>query len=498
MTNPTSNFGWQMPTNTDLVTDLPADFEVFGQAVDTTLADLKGGTSGQVLAKASATDMDFTWTTPEIGDITAITVTAPITGGGTTGSVGIAISDASTSAKGAVQLSDSTSTTSSVLASTPTATKTAYDLAAAAIPKSTVTTAGDVIYATGSGAVTRLGIGTAGQVLTVNSGATAPEWATASSGSASVAGKNAAINGAFQIWQRGTSIAFGAGTYTADRWQGYNSSVVGTASRQATNDTTNLPNIQYCARVQRTASSSATTTIQYAQTLESINSIPYAGKTITFSFYARKGANYSATSSLLNTLVVSGTGTDQNVLTGFTGSSSFINQNATLTTTWQRFSYTATVATSATQLGFLFNFSPTGTAGAADYFEVTGVQLEMASSATQFSTATNSIGSELALCQRYYYQSDSQIWTNLQYQANVNVSRGGTLFLPQFMRVAPTLTLFDSPGNSGKISVSASSGGYSDNISPNMFGLGSNTYAYYAVGSYVLGYTSKITASAEL
>jgi hypothetical protein len=61
MTNPTSNFGWQMPTSTDLVTDLPADFEVFGQAVDTSLADLKGGTTGQVLPKASNTNMDFTW-----------------------------------------------------------------------------------------------------------------------------------------------------------------------------------------------------------------------------------------------------------------------------------------------------------------------------------------------------------------------------------------------------------------------------------------------------
>ncbi len=50
-----------MPTSSDLVTDLPADFEVFGQAVDTALADLKGGTTGQVLAKNSGTDMDFTW-----------------------------------------------------------------------------------------------------------------------------------------------------------------------------------------------------------------------------------------------------------------------------------------------------------------------------------------------------------------------------------------------------------------------------------------------------
>jgi hypothetical protein len=61
MSNPTSSFGWQMPTASDLVTDLPADFETFGQAVDTTLADLKGGTTGQVLSKASNTDMDFTW-----------------------------------------------------------------------------------------------------------------------------------------------------------------------------------------------------------------------------------------------------------------------------------------------------------------------------------------------------------------------------------------------------------------------------------------------------
>ena len=65
MTNPTSNFGWQMPTSTDLVTDLPADFETFGQAVDTSLADLKGGTTGQVLSKASNTDMDFTWVTSD-------------------------------------------------------------------------------------------------------------------------------------------------------------------------------------------------------------------------------------------------------------------------------------------------------------------------------------------------------------------------------------------------------------------------------------------------
>jgi hypothetical protein len=185
MSNPTTPFNWQMPTNTDLVTDLPADFEVFGQAVASSMADLLGGTSGQILSKATNADMDFTWINNDQGDITGITATSPLTGGGTSGAITVGIQSASTSQSGAVQLSDSTSTTSSVLAGTSTAVKAAKDAAdaaqttaTAAIPKSTVTTAGDVIYATGSSAVTRLGIGTSGQVLRVNSGATAPEWAT--------------------------------------------------------------------------------------------------------------------------------------------------------------------------------------------------------------------------------------------------------------------------------------------------------------------------------
>jgi hypothetical protein len=53
-----------MPTATDLVTDLPADFNVFGQGVDTSMQDLLGGTTGQVLSKTSATNMDFTWISP--------------------------------------------------------------------------------------------------------------------------------------------------------------------------------------------------------------------------------------------------------------------------------------------------------------------------------------------------------------------------------------------------------------------------------------------------
>jgi hypothetical protein len=89
MANPTNPFSWQMPTASDLVTDLPADFETFGQAVANSMADLLGGTSGQILSKASNTDMDFTWITNDVGDITAVTAGTGISGGGTSGAVTI-------------------------------------------------------------------------------------------------------------------------------------------------------------------------------------------------------------------------------------------------------------------------------------------------------------------------------------------------------------------------------------------------------------------------
>lgn len=91
MANPTTYFGWVMPTSTDLVTDLPADFNVFGQGVDTSLQDLLGGTTGQVLSKASNTNMDFVWIANDTGDITGVTAGTGISGGGTSGTVTVSI-----------------------------------------------------------------------------------------------------------------------------------------------------------------------------------------------------------------------------------------------------------------------------------------------------------------------------------------------------------------------------------------------------------------------
>jgi hypothetical protein len=256
------------------------------------------------------------------------------------------------------------------------------------------------------------------------------------------AGKNALFNSAMEIWQRGTSFTTASifSQYTADRWYAVRGATTGaTWTRQLTNDTTNLPFIQYCFRGQRDSGNTSTTALSLSQTLENVDSTRFIGQIVTLSFYARAGANYSAASSGLVAQLKSGTGTDQNVLTPFTGSTNVINQTATLTTTWQRFSYTGTVSTTATQLAPVFIFIPSGTAGANDYFEVTGVQLELGSTASAFARNNGTIQGELAACQRYYYRQNGT--TNTPFGFGMAASTTSfRLSLPykQPMRVAPS------------------------------------------------------------
>jgi len=276
----------------------------------------------------------------------------------------------------------------------------------AASPQSTLSAKGSLVSASAANTLAELAVGSDGQTLVANSAATTG----LSYAGNYAAGKNKIINGDFGVWQRGTSVAIagaGVGGFTSDRFAIYNrANQAMTISRQATNDTTNLPFIQYCARVQRNSGQTGVQNIYFGTPLDTATSVPLAGKSVTLSFYARKGADYSPTSSILLSDIMTGTGTDQNGITGGTYTGSVDNnQNNTLTTTWQRFTQTITVPVTATEITISFYWVPTGTAGTNDYFEITGVQLEASSVATAFQTATGTVQGELAACQRYYIRT---------------------------------------------------------------------------------------------
>jgi hypothetical protein len=205
---------------------------------------------------------------------------------------------------------------------------------------------------------------------------------------------------------------------------------------------TTLDGFQYAVRIQRTAADISTTEMYIGQSFESANSIPFANKTVVLSFWARAGANFSSTSNILSVRLYTGTGTDQSGLgSSFTGTASPISANATLTTSWQRFQYTATLASTATQMQLLVFAGTTGTAGAADYYDVTGFQVELGAIATPFSRSQGTIQGELAACQRYYYRTGVGSATITTYGLGMAVSTtsaGIYIQYPVTMRVNPT------------------------------------------------------------
>jgi hypothetical protein len=268
--------------------------------------------------------------------------------------------------------------------------------------------------------------------------------------------KNFITNGAFNIWQRATTYALttSAAYGAADRW----AAIMGSSAAGIFNRDTNAPvGFFYNAKVGRNNGSSLTNQPSIMQVLETINSVALAGQTVTLSYYAKKGANFSAASSIMAVAAFSGSGLDQspaNMIAGsWTSQATPLSTSDTLTTSWQRFQHTFTIVSTATQVGVIFSFLPVGTAGADDNFYIAGIQLEIGSAAGAFENRP--FATELALCQRYYEKSFTYSVAPVQNSGDNNGQLEGIAgkagaaaeFLPMRFttrkRVAPTVTLYN-------------------------------------------------------
>jgi predicted secreted protein len=346
MANPTTNFGWVMPTSTSLVTNLPADFNTFGQAVDTSMAQLKGGTTGQILSKTSATDMAFTWITNDVGDITAVTAGTGISGGGTSGAVTITNSMATE-----------------------------------------ITAKGDLIVGTGSATFDNLAAGANGETLVADSStSTGLRWQ-----GSQAAGKNYCINGGFDIWQRGTSSTSNGAYNSADRWWLYYGAGTSTFSQESTIVPTGST---YSLKVAQSVATN--TNLQILQSIESLNAVALAGKTVTIS-----GLFAASTSTTLTIDVVYSTATNVAPSGAWTGATTVTAGTGTVSTTASFSRITGVYTIPSTAKSVMARVTSSSVASGTSVY-IAQVQLEIGSVPTTFTLTGGTIQGELSACQRYY------------------------------------------------------------------------------------------------
>jgi hypothetical protein len=310
---------------------------------------------------------------------------------------------------------------------------------------------GDLVVGSGTNDAAVLAVGTNGDTLVADSAASTGLRYTSGNSKG-----NPIINSSFDVWQRGTSFNGTAPYYGADRWFFARPGAV--AGSTLTRQSAGLAGFNYCARMQRDSGNTNTSGVRLFYSLETADSIPYAGKTVTLSYYVRSGANYSGGSNAYITLG-SGTGTDQQLgNTGFTGFSTVAaNNSITPTSTWTRYSITGTVSSSAMELGLEIGYTPTGTAGANDFIEVTGIQLDEGSVALPYRRASSTLQGELAACQRYYWRSGGDSGYQPFGLGRATATTTATMLInnPVPMRVAPTSLDFANLGLGDFVSVAS-------------------------------------------
>jgi hypothetical protein len=323
-----------------------------------------------------------------------------------------------------------------------------YITQATAVNPTIIDAKGDIITATAADTPARLAVGNNGESLVADSSTSTGLRYTGNY----AAGKNAIINGAFNVNQRAFSSTTSSATFTFDRYKTEFSGGTVTYSAQAFTpgaapvagyESTNFLQVV-------TSGQSGANFALIDQKIEDVRT--FAGQTVTISFWAK---------------VASGTGKvgvafEQNFGSG--GSATVVlaaGDLTAITTSWARYTVTAaissvsgkTIGTSSYLRLCLFTSAGTAVSSYSSIGVVNqtigfwGVQVEAGSVATAFQTATGTIQGELAACQRYYYRASA----GSQAYARFGIARASSttnlefcLVLPSTMRVNPTAVEFST------------------------------------------------------
>lgn len=280
--------------------------------------------------------------------------------------------------------------------------------------------------------------------------------------------RNKLINGGFDVWQRATSST-SSGYVTADRWYHYINSGTGTFAQESTT----VPiGFRYCSKF----TASATAQVTFYQTIETANCISLTGTNATLSAYVSASTSTSISLGVEYSTVVdnssTGTYTTLSATTGGTGTA--------VSGSFTRISGVYAIPSTAKTIRV--SVFTTSTIASSVIVYVGGVQFEQGSTSTPFEF--RGIGTELALCQRYYYSWSGG--THYGYQTNsADGYRSLSVYLPVPMRAL----------TSSMISVSWNAG------SGQGFGVGSPSdfRAYTNMGNTTSSaYISSYTVNAEL
>ena len=283
--------------------------------------------------------------------------------------------------------------------------------------------------------------------------------------------RNAIDGGDFTVnpWQRGTTFTgiTNTVTYTADRFAvvGGASSSISVSQQTLTNGV--LPTFLNALQFGRASANTNTAPIYLTQVMESLDCYRFQGQQVTLSFYALAGANFSAALSKLTPVVVVGTGVNQSTASMIAGTwtgqatvtptssqvYSIANNTLTtgagayaaVTTTWQRYIFTYTIPTTATQIGVYWTYTPVGTAGANDWVQFAGIQFESGAYASTFEHRDAQV--ELEIAQRYCFAPGGTVGALALGAATSATAAGFFVNFPVQMRTAPSAVTVTTPAD---------------------------------------------------